>query len=488
MAGSTFDWDTVGDRSVFDGLDRRVVTPTDLIAHAVAVICPAASTLGLAMGLPFVVGPGAWISVVLGIGVALLLARTFGEFGSRFTAAGSLYTYAAKGLGPLVALVVGGALLLSYTGLITWGLGAASERLTVGLAVVTGTTMPGATGWIGYGLALAGCLVVLALGVRWSTRVALVTESVALAVLAAVLVVTATRHGIATWDLLDPSGASPGRVLAGAALVATITMGFESSAALGVEAERPFRSIPRSMTVGVTLTGVLFLAGVLVSSAAGRVLSTSPASFADDVDRGPLDAVAILWPAAAFAVCALCAWAALARLVFSLAREGVLPRVLGRARPGAGSPYAAVLAVLPFVLLPVVLAGARGQQPWSGSSDLLVNATLVLSVGYVLSAAAVVPFLRRLGELTAATGLVAAGAVVGTVVLSWVSVREELRAGETAPLLWLGAVVAVGLAWAVLLRRTRPHAFAQIGSHDAPLRQEVLLPGQMPPDRAWWTR
>lgn len=488
MPGSAFDWDTVGDRSLFDGLDRRVVTPADLVAHSVAVVCPAASTLGVAMGLPFVVGPGAWLSVVLGIGVALLLARTFGEFGSRLAAAGSLYTYAAKGLGPVVALVVGGALLLSYTGLITWGLGAASERVTVGLAVVTGGPVPALTGWLAYAAALLGCLAVLARGVRWSTGVALVTESVALGVLVAVLVVTAARHGLATWGLLDPTGASPGRVLAGAALVATITMGFESSAALGVEAERPFRSIPRSMRFGVGLTGVLFLTGVLVSSAAGRVVGASPDSFGADTDRTPLDVVAILWPAAAFAVCALCAWAALARLVFSLAREGVLPAFLGRARTAAGSPYAAVLAVSPFVVLPALIAAAQGEPPWSGSSDLLLDATLVLSVGYVLTAVAAIAFLHRLGELTAAPAVVAAGAAAGTVVLSFVSLRAELREGQTAPLLWLGTVVAVGLAWAALLRRTRPEAFAQVGRHDAPLRQEVLLPHQVPVGTAWRPR
>ncbi len=95
------------ERSVFDGLARRQVGQVDLIAHSVAVLTPSLSALGTGLALPAMVGPGFWLSALLGFGLAGALALVFDQFASRFNAAGSLYTYVAEGLGATVALIVG---------------------------------------------------------------------------------------------------------------------------------------------------------------------------------------------------------------------------------------------------------------------------------------------------------------------------------------------------------------------------------------------
>jgi amino acid transporter len=463
------------ERSEFDGLDRRVVTRGDLVAHSVAVVCPSASALSTAFMLPHLVGPGAWLSVVVGVGLSWLLAVSFGEFGSRFTAPGSLYTYTAKGLGATAALVVGCALLFGYGALVSYGLTDSSKQVGRSLEALTGRPHPVA---LGFAAVLAGtlvCVLVMRRGIRWSTRFAFATEAVALSLLVLILVMTALRSGLSA-SVLSLEGASPSRVLVGAAVIMTITVGFESAAALGVEGRRPFHSIPWSMRTSVLITGVLVLAGVLVGSAAtgdrqrGRW-------FAPGADVSVLDAGALLVVAASYLACGLCAWTALTRLLFAFGREGLLPAFLGRTDPRSLNPANAVAVTLPVVLLPTLVSLVAGQSPGWASYQLLISATVILFVAYGLTALSVVPFLHRLGELSPGRATIALGATVGVAVLAWIDLDADLGDGELDMLLTLVGVVLVGLAWRVLLGVRRPATVARIGTHEAPLVSEVLVPG-----------
>ncbi|MFT4286295.1 APC family permease [Nocardioides sp.] len=474
MPRPTFDWSTVRERSAFHGLDRRAVTGTDLIAHSIAVVCPSASALGVAFGLPFLVGPGAWLSVVIGVGISLLLAAAFSEFASRFTASGSLYTYVAKGLGPAAALVVGGALVLGYLTLVVSCLVVAGRRTSTGVETMTGSAPPTMLLWLVFAGGALACLAILYAGVRWSTRVALATESVVLTLLLVILVTLSIRHGLPGLGALSLEGASWSRILVGAASVMTITMGFESAATLAVEAERPYLTVPRSMRVSVTLTGVLFLLGVLVSSATDGTAHGH--WFFPGQEQSVVDGLARLVTAAAELACALGAWVAVSRLLFCFAREGLLPAALGRTVRRTGSPFLAALVCAPFVAVVPLAAWLRGGDPTRISGDLLVSATLMLFVGYALACVAVVPFLGRLGELRGRDVIVAATAVLGVVTMTVIEVREDLLEGSVASMVVLAGVVAAGLGWLVLLRRTSPGTVARIGTHEGPLRADVLLP------------
>lgn len=289
---------------MFHGLDRRAVTGTDLIAHAVAVVCPPASTLGVAFGLPFLVGPGAWLSVVIGIGISLLLARTFSEFASRLIAPGSLHTYAGKGFGPAAATVVGVALVLGYLTLSVSSLMISSRRTSRGIETVTGQAPPTELFWLVFAAGAAACLAILYAGVRWSTRVTLATEGAVLSLLLVILVVLTIRHGLPSPQVLSLEGASWGRVMTGAASVMTITIGFESAAALAVEAERPYRTVPRSRHLSVALTGVLFLLGVLVASATDGSEHAERRWFSPGAPHSVLDGGALIMLASAELACA----------------------------------------------------------------------------------------------------------------------------------------------------------------------------------------
>lgn len=465
------------DRSVFDGLDRRSVGYGDLVAHSVAVICPSASALSTAFSLHRVVGPGAWLSVLIGVGLCWVLAAAFGEFASRFTATGSLYTYAAKGLGPTAGLVVGCALLLGYLSLVDYGLADASNQ--VGRAAVAfGGAQPSAPVLALLVVLGAGvCLLVLWRGIRWSSRFAFSAEAVALATLLVVLATIAARHGVDLPAALSLEGAEPGRVLRGAAMVMTVVIGFESCAALAVEAEQPFRSVPRAMRTSVLITGGLLLGSTLVAGPIADHRLRGRWFAPGEVVSFP-DGLVLLAIALSYVALAVCAWTALSRLVFAFAREGILPAVLGRTGRRSAIPGAALVATLPVVLAPPLVALARGDAPGAASYDMLVWATVILMTAYGITALAVVPFTHRLGEFTARTTTLACTGVVGTAVLTWVDLRTNFAQGDHDVLTVLAAVAVAGLCWrAVLARRD---AVSGIGLHEAPLRSEVLVPGEPP--------
>lgn len=460
------------ERSVFDGLDRRVVTSGDLVAHSVAVICPSASALSTSFSLPHVVGPGAWLSVVVGVGLSWLLARAFGEFGSRFVAPGSLYTYAAKGLGATVALFVGCSMLLGYGALIGYGF-ADANRQTGRAWEALGGDPPGVAAGVGVvvGSALL-CVWVMRRGIRWSSRFAFTTEAVALTTLAVVLLVTASRYGVSLGSALSLEGADPTRVLTGAAMIMTVTVGFESCAALGVEARRPFLEVPRAMRVSVLLTGGLILAGVIASSGLQERLRGR--WFSPGAAVSPVDGLVLLIIAASYVALALCAWTALVRLLFALSREGILPPALGRTDRRTGIPTVGIVVTFP-VLIVVPVWGLLDHETALPPYDLLVAATVTLFVAYGTTALAVVPFLARLRELTARTVAVALAATGGTALMTWVELTNDLADGDHLVLTTLAVVLAVAVSWWLFLVLRRPRAIAQVGTHEEPLASDVLL-------------
>jgi amino acid transporter len=452
------------------------VTRADLTAHSLATVCPSASALGLGFSLPLVVGPGAWVSVLLGFGLAWLLARVFGEYGARMRAAGSLYTWVAKGLGPAVALTVAVSLALGYAALVTFGLTAAAQRAEAGVSALSGGVVAPTWGATVLLLGLLLSLAVLWRGVRWSTRFAFGAEAAVLSLLVVILVVTGVRGGGFDLGVLSLTGADPKAVLFGAALLMNVTVAFESGSMLGIEADRPFRAVPRSMRDTVLITGVLFLAAVLVSEQARRLgLGSGDPRwrwFAPGAAYSPLDGLALLVLALSFVAMAVCAWTALSRLLFVLSREGLLPRWLGRTNP-AGTPHRAVAATLPVVLLPAgVSLAVVGRLGWV-AGPLLESATVILFVAYGLAALALPRFLIRLDELTWRTAtlavVTAAGVLAMTVLVIWRDV--ERRVPSSAAL--LVAVATLGLLWRASLSGRR--RLERIGSHDETRASEVAF-------------
>lgn len=470
------EWDVLREQSDLAGLSRRTVRGYDLLAHSIAVVCPSASALGLALALPWIVGPGAWVSVLLGFGLAYLIALCFSQFASRLACAGSLYTYGALSLGPVVGFVTAASMLIGYASLVSFGLTKGSSKL--GDSVASLRNVESSPMLLEYGLlvvAVGVCCAVIVRGVYLSTRIAFVAEAITLAVLACLIVLAVVRHGLPSPALLSLDGADAHRILIGAAIVMTVTVGFESAAALGVEAERPFRTVPQSMTRTVLLSGVLFAGAMLVNSGS-TIRGETPGQrwISATSDTHLADAFIHLVLAVSFLTLGLCAWTALSRIVFSLARERVLPAPLGRTHPIRQTPYLAVLVMAPIVVTPSIVSALMGERVGSTSQKLLGGATVVLFVASALVCLAVPVFLRSLDELTPAVTAQSICAVAGVLVLGWVDVTRDVGEGRYLDVWLVGGAVVLGIVWFLRIRAGDPAAAHGLGAHDETVSSDVL--------------
>ncbi len=323
--------------------------------------------------------------------------------------------------------------------------------------------------------------VVLVRGIRLSSRIALVVEVLSVALIAVLLVVLLIRIGpIDLGRVLGVAGFDPAALAAGSVIALTAFVGFESASTLGVEARAPLRNVPRAIVWTVLLSGGLFVLAAVAQVAGFDAIGSSLAASASPINElasayglGGWGVVADIGIAASFVACAIGSTTALTRVLFTMGRDGVLPRPAGRAHPKFGTPIGAValafplIAGVPFVLLlsGVDVRGAMHATIAVGGAGYIV--------AYILVCIAVPVFLRRIGELTVGSAI---AAIVSAVVLTGALViffAVDAASGSVA--LWVvlavGALAAVAVA--VRLRRGTP-SLARVGSYDEPVASEVL--------------
>ncbi|MEU9245318.1 amino acid permease [Streptomyces sp. NPDC048385] len=190
-------------------------------------------------------------------------------------ATGSPYTYVSKAFGPSTGMFTSTSLQLAYGFISVFALASSVDH--VGLAVhrSTGWAPPP---WASAVLVLAlagavGTLIVreISLALRILLIIEAATAGVVL-VLTLVLLVNLYLRGQMDWSLLALHQATPKNVGAGAAVVMTAFVGFESSTAIGAEARRPFRDVPRALVWTVVAGGALYFLAASAQVAAVGML------------------------------------------------------------------------------------------------------------------------------------------------------------------------------------------------------------------------
>ena len=461
----------LGGRSPFAGLRRRHVHTVDVVAQSVAATAPAGVLLIHPGALYARSGSFAFFDIAATITLVVGVALVIGMFARRVASTGSLYTFAARGLGAHVGLVAGSALGIGYLAIAMNTLSSGSSRV---VQLLMATDEP--PGWavaivmLAFGTVIA---IVIARGLRMSTRMLLVVESFAVLT---VLGLSIAALSATSWDLgllvPDPSHASIDAIMTGVAFSLIGFVGFESGVALGPETRRPFAAVPRAILVSVGATGLVMLVGTaaqlsIVAETSGEASLASVTGLAGLVD---------LIVAISFLACALAMTNAATRLAFAMSREGVLPALFGRASR-RGVPAIGGVALAAFVVaVPVIVYALGGSR-----QDLRMVTSPASTVGFVLAytlvCLAAPVFLARIGELTARAALLAALPLAGLVaVLAFfvVSTAGANPAGLWWALAILGAVVTAG---GVRLAR-HPGLASRVGMHDSPVDADCIEPAE----------
>lgn len=471
----------VAETSPMIGLQRRAVGFVDVLAQSVGATAPTAAAATIPAMVAGQTGGSVLGCLVLAWILVGLVGVVLGEFSRRMRAPGSLYTFAVKGLGARAGFaaaaaqitgyafvsmfcLVGGALYVQSLLARAFGLHP-SRPITCIIVVVLG----------------AACFAVLRHGLRLSARVTLVVEVVAIVVLVGAMGVVLTRSGSA--GLLTPwrHPFGPVRTLVpGTAVATTAFVGFESAAALGRETRRPFLTIPRTLRWTVLGVGLAYVFSAWAQQVGVRAFAVP---LADNDLVVPSLALhsgipGMSWLLEAglgtsFVACAIASLTALSRVVFTLGREGLLPRCLGAVDAMRGTPVGALTAVVPVtVAVPLVMVACSPGMATAMKALIAVAALGYLS-SYVLATAAAPVFLRRVGELTRVTLVVpwATAVVLAIVVAAYAVVvaREDLMA-----FVIVLVIAALTAALRSVAGRRRPDAVATMGMFDETTVGEVF--------------
>ncbi|GIF76015.1 amino acid permease [Asanoa siamensis] len=286
---------------------------------------------------------------------------------------------------------------------------------------------------------------------------------------------------MAGWDFGNLFASGVGAVFA---LGIAAFTGFESGAIYSEEVKDPRHTVARATFFAVLFTGLFYAISawamtVVVGPDNVQQAATEAGpgvvfgTLAEHTNATIADIAVVLFFTSVFAAL-LSFHNGVARYLFALGRERVLPQFLGRTSrrtmaPVAGSVTQSIIAI-------IVLAGfiAAGKDP---VLDLFTWLSGVSAVGVVLlmaaTSAAVVGYFRvRRGDESTWQGTVAPA--VATILLTAllitlvVNFNSLLAPTNPAYLRWLlpgliGAAAVIGIIWGLVLKSSRPDVYEGIG-------------------------
>ncbi len=424
-----------------DAVLRRHIGPLALSAAVVnGVVGAGIFTLPAAMAQ----AAGAWAPLAfLVCAVAMsFVVVCFAEAGSRLPTSGGVYGTVTHALGPLAGFVCG---------MLTWMASVlACGGIAAALAATIGTVLPAlAAGWGRSAVILVSIGAIALVNLRGVREAAWMVSAITLLKLVPLLLfVTVGGAAFATGGLppAAPLAVLPVSGLAHAVILGMFAFsGMETPLAASGEVTDGHRNVPRALLGAMGFVLLLYVAIQLVAQyLLGASLADQAAPLAAAAARfGPL-ARAVLVAGAALSMLGWLGSDILGapRILFAFARDGLLPRILGKAHPGTHAPDAAILTH----------AGIAAALALSGSFTGLVVASTLNTVGlYFLGCgAAWVLHRRRVSTLGtpvsfAALPLAAVCGMAAMALLVCVAPRPEV--------LGLAAVVAGSVALYAVMRR-----------------------------------
>ncbi|QKJ18672.1 APC family permease [Microbacterium hominis] len=445
--------------SPFAGLRRRHARTVDIVAQSVAATAPAGVLLIHPGALYARSGSLAFLDIVVTITLVLGVALVIGMFARRISSTGSLYTFTARGLGPHVGLVAGAALGLGSLAIAMNTISGAAGRI-IQLLLPGVEPPPLLTAGLIAVFGVANALVI-ARGLRMSTRMLLIVETIAVL---AVLALSVWALAATGWDLalLVPRAGhfSADAVMTGVAFALIGFVGFESGAALGPETRRPFAAVPRAILLSVGATGLVMLVG---TAAQLSIVAEKPGAASLTAVTG-LPGLTDLIVGVSFLACSLAMTNAAVRIAFAMSREGLLPAAFGRTSPRGVPALGGVMLSLLVAGAPIAVLAAGGSR-----QDMRLVTSPASTVGFLLAYAllclAAPVFLARIGELTARATVLAAMPLLGLGAALGFYVAATVRDNPGGFAWAVAGIAAIATAGAVRLRR-HPELVSRMGMHD----------------------
>jgi amino acid transporter len=401
------------------------------------------------------------LTYVIGLVAMLFTALSYREMSRAFPVAGSVYTYAGRGIAPWVGFLAGWAILLDYLLVPT--------LLYVTGAAALGTVVPAVPQWLWVVLFVVLNTVVNLAGIETTAQVNrwfLIGELAVLAIFVVAAVITVSARG--AWSVtpfFNAAEFSPGLVFAALSVAVLSFLGFDAISTQSEEVQGGPRVVGRATVLSLCLVAVLFivqtwLAAMLVPGTTefvGQDATNQAFYHVAGLAAGQwLTVLVAITSALAAAVAnSLVAQNATARLLFSMARDRTLPSFLAHVNQKRRVPERAVLLVAVVSLILGIFF--VGQIEFLST---LVNFGALFAFLMLHVSVAIYHLIKRRQRTF---GMHLAVPLIGFVIIGYVLYNADPDA-KIGGLIWL----AVGVVVIVVRKLTRRPITLNLDEHARP--------------------
>jgi len=437
---------------------KRTLSAFDLLVYGLVFITPIApwSSFGFVFNASHGMVP---LVYIVGLVAMVFTARSYMVMSGAFPVAGSVYAYAGKGIGESAGFLAGWALLLDYLLLPT--------LIYVICAVAVNAVLPALPKPVLVAVFLALNTTVNIIGVESTAKlsIALLASQLVLLAVFMGLCLVGLAHGVggahlSLAPLFDAHKVSPSLIFSALSLAALSFLGFDAISTLTEEAKGGARAVGFATMLSLLVAAGLFviqtyLASLFVlnrtSFAPGDEAATAFFIIAKAVGGEPMRwTVSILGVLLSGLAGALTAQAATARLLFSMARDGMLPRALAHVNVRRQTPIRAILLTAAVTLVLGIFM-----------VDQLELLTSMVNFGALagflaLHASVVIWFIVRQRSRRWISHLISP--VLGFVIVAYVLINAQTNA-KLAGLIWLALGVVILIV--IRFRGKRPGALIE---------------------------
>lgn len=335
---------------------KRTLSTRDLVIYGLVFMIPLAPAAMYGVYL----GPSnGMVALCYLIGMAAMLFTGFSyrAMSKKYPLAGSVYLYVQKGVSAPLGFMTGWAILLDYF-------------LMPATVVIIGSAfanalVPAIPVWIWAITFIVFSTVINVLGVDIMSKCSWVLFSLQILVIVAFVVCTAVlwangKIHFNTLSFYNPGHFELSGVLQATGIVILSYLGFDAISTLAEETVKPEKAVGRAIIWSILLSGVIF---IIITFFAGMAY---PDYESLNMDSAFLDIVNFVggpWLTIVTSIVLILSFgmatsqtshAAVARVLFAMGRDGVLPKQLGYVSKKRQTPYVAVLAV-GVIITPVAL-------------------------------------------------------------------------------------------------------------------------------------
>ncbi len=340
-------------------LRRNSLDIRHAVIISVAVMSPAASVFFNTIPQGQAVGAAIPLCYVVGFVIALLVANSYSEFSRQIHSSGSSYTFISQSIGPRFGFMSAWAGLLA----VLLGVPYTFVGLSSNLQTIISRSLGVDISWIFYFVLLLGIAFAICYsGIRQSLNVDFTFLAVEIAVcllLAGIVLFHVGQQGGLsaapfTLNVIPSSGNGlVSNLISGIILGVLSFIGFETAAALGSETRDPQRNIPRAVFGSMIIVGLFYLVMVYTETV-GYGMNTIATGFV--TEAAPFDTISRhftpwltifvdLVGVFSFFSAGIAILNGSARIMFTVAREGLLPGFLGILHPTRQTPVGAITAL-----------------------------------------------------------------------------------------------------------------------------------------------